>query len=555
MGLNPVTGRTTALYSDVVASRPPSLREETTALISTRSSEDADSQRAPDRSQNEISVVISMNSSHEIINGLTSSEARFLLPNELEGDERTTMNHRRRVRSLGSMERTRNSSKERVHNVQALTEKSEQVFRPEAATKSLTVVNEQERMSWLRLRENIAIRAISWRHSPSYEQNMKGPPNKKEMCIDTRREWGQENIPQESRNVAATLNLTSLNQWNENLKAQAADKNISSEIKREKTHLSSHWHPSVHQPVEPAGTHSTAQVAKDDGYLSMALQNVSHCQFTPWRKYLSSSPPDFGSSENNDSKSDVSNRELDSDEARQFTNGWTRRLECCDNNLKHGQSSRELSRSSRSFKPVTEMVSPIEYDDKVDTSARTYIRESVAYLRLGYGKVQKVSYHYLSEKLLVYFYMQIVAIYEEEWTLRESLIELFKFNYYFPVYYGIQLRQTLALACVSQNDRLGDVYEHTRSAKLQRFNIHVTPDRDKVLTWWKRSRPLIQKNLWQLETNLGPEVSSWKQHTAQADIMEISNGIAERRDGNSGSSTLHRQATGMESASDNLGDG
>ena len=151
MGLNPVTGRTTALYSDVVASRPPSLREETTALISARSSEDADSQRAPDRSQNEISVVISMNSSHEIINGLTSSEARFLLPNELEGDERTTMNHRRRVRSLGSMERTRNSSKERVHNVQALTEKSEQVFRPEAATKSLTVVNEQEWMSWLRL--------------------------------------------------------------------------------------------------------------------------------------------------------------------------------------------------------------------------------------------------------------------------------------------------------------------------------------------------------------------------------------------------------------------
>ena len=111
---NPTASPTMASYSDVVASRPPSLREETTALISAcrRSSEDAKSasQMEPDRSLNETLVsIVSTDINHEEINELTSSEAQVFLLNESEGNqfEGTIEKHRHRVvLSLGSKERT-----------------------------------------------------------------------------------------------------------------------------------------------------------------------------------------------------------------------------------------------------------------------------------------------------------------------------------------------------------------------------------------------------------------------------------------------------------------
>jgi hypothetical protein len=61
-------------------------------------------------------------------------------------------------------------------------------------------------------------------------------------------------------------------------------------------------------------------------------------------------------------------------------------------------------------------------------------------------------------------------------------------------------------------------------------------ERDKVLKFWDGSRPIIQKGLWR--DNLNPEVSSWEQVTAQAEIIEISENIAERRDRKAGSSSV-----------------
>ena len=53
-------------------------------------------------------------------------------------------------------------------------------------------------------------------------------------------------------------------------------------------------------------------------------------------------------------------------------------------------------------------------------------------------------------------------------------------------------------------------------------------ERDKVLKFWNGSRAIIQKGLWR--DNLNPEISTWEQVVAQAEIIEISENVAERRD-------------------------
>lgn len=58
--------------------------------------------------------------------------------------------------------------------------------------------------------------------------------------------------------------------------------------------------------------------------------------------------------------------------------------------------------------------------------------------------------------------------------------------------------------------------------------IRDIPDRDKVLKFWNGSRAIIQKGLWR--DNLNPEISTWDQVVAQAEIIEIVENLADRRD-------------------------
>ena len=53
-------------------------------------------------------------------------------------------------------------------------------------------------------------------------------------------------------------------------------------------------------------------------------------------------------------------------------------------------------------------------------------------------------------------------------------------------------------------------------------------ERDHVLKFWNGTRPIIQKGLWR--DSLNPETSPWDKVVAQAEIIEISEGIAEQRD-------------------------
>lgn len=51
-------------------------------------------------------------------------------------------------------------------------------------------------------------------------------------------------------------------------------------------------------------------------------------------------------------------------------------------------------------------------------------------------------------------------------------------------------------------------------------------ERDQVLKFGNGAQTGIQKELWR--NNLNPEISSWNQVTAQAEIIEIAENVADR---------------------------
>jgi hypothetical protein len=288
-GYIPIAGLTTALHSNVVASRPPSLREETTALISACSSEDAESPMEPasDRSWNEALVIVSRNINYDKINELTSSEARVfhLDREESEGNQlrRTAINRTRRAYSPGSKEGTQNASNKRAHIVHAPNKVQEQVFKP-TTQRSLTAIEKQRWSSWLRRREkSLAIRRHRYSESPR-GQRLSNP---KEMSVDTR-ECVQVNIThliredrdQESLNVVAQMlatALNSLNQWNEKFTDKTMNSDLEIRGEREKTRQSLHAH--TIQSTDPVGSCPEARMVNAN-YLGAArlpaLEKIIH---------------------------------------------------------------------------------------------------------------------------------------------------------------------------------------------------------------------------------------------------------------------------------------
>ena len=127
------------------------------------------------------------------------------------------------------------------------------------------------------------------------------------------------------------------------------------------------------------------------------------------------------------------------------------------------------------------------------------------------------------------FYTQKVANDEANWMLKHFYDELF--NYCFPVDYHMQLRRTLARC--HQNEK--SVVEYTHEL-TELFNmIGDIPEHDQVLKFWNGSQPIIQKGLWW--DTLNPKTSSWARVMSQAEIIEISENVAERQDHKAGPSS------------------
>ena len=479
------TDSPSALYSDVVASRPPSPRKETEASVVPNTT------RPPVRDGANVEV----NIAPEINVGTSSEEDEPPIVKE-KFFEWTTVK-RRRARSLDSLNENRSLGREGMTSSRELTEEQSQVVK--AATTNMTT---PQREIVSRRLKKVPVRKGS--PTPSREE---GTSRKKGKGIDPR-EWGNVNISRESLDVEAqALAFESINQQRKADKEK--DKHAPSKIGRREGRSN---------PL-PAESRPVAQIAQDS-YLGTALHNVERSCSQSNRRgggQPSSSEP-TSSDDDDDSMSSSDSQKTDYSPER-----LRRRRR--DNRHGRHKSKRRRSHSRSKSKTLIKPIAPKEYDGQADARAyHRFVRESDAYLRDGKVKGRRRVFllsYYLTGKAYD-FYTQRVSSNEEEWTLRQFYDELF--NFCFPIDYRMQLRKSLTRC--HQNDKSVTEYTH----ELQElFNmIGDVPERDKVLKFWNGSRPVIQKGLWR--DNLNPETSSWDRVVAQAEIIEISENIAERRD-------------------------
>ena len=285
----------------------------------------------------------------------------------------------------------------------------------------------------------------------------------------------------------------------------------------------------AHVPGLPAESRPVAQIATDS-YLGAALRRVKRSSKSSGSK-RDNDPTTSNDDDDNISPSDGGDDSDDSSSGSSYSGHHQRRR---DNH--HGRNKRHRSQSFSSSrrKTLIKPIAPREYNGQAEPRAyHRFVRESEAYLRDGRVKGRRQIFllsYYLSGRAYD-FYTQKVALNEEEWTLHQFYSELF--NFCFPIDYRMQLRKNLARC--HQNDKSIAEYTH----ELHEFFIMIgnVPERDRVLKFWNGTRPSIQKGLWR--DNLNPETSSWDRVVAQAEIIEISENVAERRDrrSNMGSST------------------
>jgi RNase H-like domain found in reverse transcriptase/Integrase zinc binding domain/Reverse transcriptase (RNA-dependent DNA polymerase)/Retroviral aspartyl protease/Zinc knuckle len=477
------------LYSDVVASRPPSPREETTVPM----------EPITERDRLVNIAVIQNDTVPSYENNMSSYEGETP-----EQDEPWTTVRRRRARSLSSLDKAQSVNQEATRQEKGLTQ--EQLLAVKAASNSLTAKQKEV----LRRRQ----KKIPIEEDNSSVSQEEGPSRDKGKGIDPK-EWGNVNISRESLDLEAqAAALDSIAQRNANRQQERDEP-------RKKTKRS-YRQKSRMEPL-PAESRPIAQIAKDS-YLGTALRNVGKAHGR--RSNRRDGDPSSSDPDSADSGTDYSysNEERDPDEGPS-SRPPERKHRRQDN--RHGRSRprRHRSSSSSEHRSLIKPIAPKEYNGQPDARAyHRFVRESEAYLRDGKvegpRQVFLLSY-YLTGKAYD-FYTQKVASNEEEWGLRQFYGELF--NYCFPVDFRMQLRRSLARS--HQNDKSVSEYVHELHELFSM--IGDVPERDRVLKFWHGTRPVIQKGLWR--DNLNPETSSWDRVTAQAEIIEISENVAERRD-------------------------
>ena len=478
------------LYSDVAASRPPSPRKENrTEPAMARGNEDTPL---------ESDVFIENPTVPNVV--VTTPLNDENTPETDENESQWTTVKRRRAQSLSSLDKASYLNKKAGEARKGLT--TEQVKVVGMATTGMT---DQQKDTLRRRQQNVLVQRDS-----SVSSREEGSPRQKGKTIDPR-EWGNVNISQDSLDIAAqTAALESF--AGQHAEKGQRTKTIPEKAKGRSSKRSRHGQASQ----LPAASRPVAQIAKDS-YLGAALRNVGHGNARPHPGGNNPpSTPSSGSSDRDstDSSDDESSWPRSPDHRRRRHN-------------RHGRNHRRRSRSSSESRTRTiiKPIAPKEYDGKADACLyHRFVRESEAYLRDGKVKARRQVFmlsYYLTGKAYD-FYTQKVASNEESWTLKEFYDELF--NYCFPVDYRTQLRKNLNRS--HQNDKSISEYTHELH---ELFNmIGDVSERDRVLKFWNGVRSVIQKGLWR--DNLNPETSSWDEVVAQAEIIEISENVAERRD-------------------------
>ena len=509
------------MYSDVVASRPPSplpVRERPVVpLVGPAAGPDLMRVVVPEPSND------GSYGSHGLDN---------------EGSVEVETPDQPEYHSWQKVQRKRARSDGALYNKDSLTSAQTQAVKRAAA--GLTAEQRQQ----ILLRQE----RVRPRRDDSVSSRGEGPSRPKGKTTDPR-EWGNVDFSRENLDINAQM--AALKNFKAQLKAkkraqkksrkgekaQSSDddygqfKNATSDtVKKSKKHYG--------RPVE---SQPAAQIAPKS-YLGAALKNAGRA-----RRYRYRSNDDPPSGSDPDSESSSSSSESSSSSSSDDTTSSSSDTGSSEPDRGHRSKRRRDNRHGRNKRrrrstssPVAKIkpIPPKEYDGATDVRAyHRFVRESDAYLRdgrvKGRRKVFLLSY-YLTGKAYD-FYTQKVAIEEEKWTVPQFYEELF--NYCFPVDYRMQLRKTLARC--HQNEK--SVAEYTHELQDLFNMIGNIPKQDQVLKFWNSARPSIQKELWR--NKLNPELSSWKKVVAQAEIIEIADNVAERRDRRSGQTSQTSGAT------------
>ena len=359
-----------ALYSDVVASRPPSPRKENStspAKPVEHPSKEIDSEGVFGYSKTEQKTA---NENERISNSLSSDESE--LPKELENQWTTVK--RRRARSLDSQTDYRVPKISGVKETPAETLTRQQVRVVQAAEQAL---NPKQNELVQRRREKVV-----GHQQNSQPSRGEGPSRSKGKGIDLR-EWGNVNISRESLDVEAQAAA---------LESFAAQQPVKGIITKEKWPRVKDEQRIGHsrRDKRPAVSRPAAQIAKNS-YLGKALRDVDHSGTSnsdggssPSSSPSSSSTDSSEASETNEEDSETS----DYDSSRDSSPPRPRKR----NDNRHGRKKKRqrASRSSKSPKSSIKPIPPLEYDGKPDAHAyHRFVKESGAYLKDGKVRGQR----------------------------------------------------------------------------------------------------------------------------------------------------------------------
>jgi hypothetical protein len=455
LGTAPAASSNPALYSDVVAQRPPSPlgRKENEASVA-RSIVDS-------HSNNEMAIGDSP--SQKAVN-TASSESESTRIQEQEAPWTTVK--RRRAQSLSSLGRTPEvSQKVRLQKKKLTVEQMRTVQQAEQGMTS------RERDIVQRRQEKVPVGRES-----SLSSRGEGPSKpSKGKGIDPR-EWGNANISQDSLDIGAqAAALESI--------AQHKHKKRVRKGRRERHHHATYSRERRSHSIRlPAESRPVTQIAADS-YLGAAFRKIGRP--AKQLRYPGGGSPSSSGSETSDDSYTTS--VTDSGSETQESDGGS--LFPSEKYLSHdrrrrkrrGHHRRRRRDLSSSPEPTIKPIAPKDYDGKPDArSFHRFVRESEAYLRDGKVRGRRqiflLSYH-LTNKAYD-FYTQKVSLNEEQWTLPQFYAELF--NYCFPVDYRMQLRKNLSRCHQNKNT----VTEYTHELQ-ELFNmIGDIPERDKVLKFW-----------------------------------------------------------------------